>query len=200
MTRMKHVTATIITRSEIVYNGLWSILHKNPDMSVSFVIVNRAEPIHRAVSSGEIQLVFVDSHSMTAEEIAAVREACGEERVRIILVQTSLAPGDFSKMFDAVISLYDSRKSIVATVRGLYSDDNGQDRQNELTAREKEIVIGVVKGLSNKEIATEMNISTHTVMTHRRNIASKLEIHSPAGLTIYALARKLVTLEEVSKS
>ncbi len=43
-----------------------------------------------------------------------------------------------------------------------------------LSQREKDVVTGIVKGLSNKEIATEMNVSVNTVMTHRRNIASKL--------------------------
>lgn len=74
------------------------------------------------------------------------------------------------------------------------------DRQTELTQREKEIVIGIVKGLSNKELASDMHVSVNTVMTHRRNIASKLQIHSAAGLTIYAIVSKLVTLDDVKSS
>ena len=73
-----------------------------------------------------------------------------------------------------------------------------ENERRELSPREKEIVKAIVKGFSNKEIATMMNLSVNTVMTHRRNIASKLKIHSPAGLTIYAIVSKLVSLEEVS--
>ncbi len=69
-----------------------------------------------------------------------------------------------------------------------------------LSAREKEIIVCVVKGLTNKQIADELFISTHTVITHRRNIASKLQIHSPAGLTIYAIVHKLVDLSEVRET
>ena len=61
----------------------------------------------------------------------------------------------------------------------------------------KDIIIGVVKGWTNKQIADKLNISTHTVMTHRKNIAGKLQIHSPAGLTIYAIVHKLVEIGEV---
>ena len=68
----------------------------------------------------------------------------------------------------------------------------------ELSAREKEIVSCVAKGMSNKEIADRLCLSINTVTTHRRNIARKLQIHSPAGITIYAIVNKLVTLEEVS--
>lgn len=67
-----------------------------------------------------------------------------------------------------------------------------------LSAREREIIVCVVKGLTNKEIADELCISTHTVITHRRNIAAKLQIHSAAGLTIYAIVNKLVELSEIS--
>lgn len=72
-------------------------------------------------------------------------------------------------------------------------------RQEALSAREKEIIVCVVKGLTNKQIADELCISTHTVITHRRNIAAKLQIHSAAGLTIYAIVNKLVELSEIDK-
>ena len=68
----------------------------------------------------------------------------------------------------------------------------------ELSDREKEIVVCVAKGLSNKEIADTLCLSVNTVTTHRRNIARKLQIHSPAGITIYAIVNKLVTLNEVN--
>ncbi len=72
--------------------------------------------------------------------------------------------------------------------------------QQELSMREKEIIVCVVKGLTNKEIAEELCISTHTVITHRRNIASKLQIHSTAGLTIYAIVNNLVELSEIQQT
>lgn len=69
--------------------------------------------------------------------------------------------------------------------------------QDTLSAREREIIVCVVKGLTNKEIADMLCLSVHTVITHRRNIARKLQIHSPAGLTIYAIVNKLVDMSEI---
>lgn len=66
-----------------------------------------------------------------------------------------------------------------------------------LSVREKEIIVCVVKGMTNKQIADALCISAHTVITHRRNIAAKLQIHSAAGLTIYAIVNKLVELSEI---
>ena len=68
---------------------------------------------------------------------------------------------------------------------------------DDLSQREKEIITCVVKGMSNKEIAEHLFISIHTVITHRRNIARKLQIHSPTLLTVYAIVNKLVDISEV---
>ena len=66
-----------------------------------------------------------------------------------------------------------------------------------LSDREKDVIISLVQGMSNKEIADHLCISTNTVITHRRNIARKLQIHSPAGLTIYAIVNGLVDISAV---
>ena len=88
----------------------------------------------------------------------------------------------------------------IPAVERLAADGTVEVRQEPLSAREREIIVCVVKGLTNKEIADELCISTHTVITHRRNIASKLQIHSAAGLTIYAIVNKLVELSEIKDS
>lgn len=67
----------------------------------------------------------------------------------------------------------------------------------ELSERERDVLVQVVRGLSNKEIADVLFISTHTVISHRKNIARKLNIHSAAGLTIYAIVNKLVDLNSL---
>ena len=66
-----------------------------------------------------------------------------------------------------------------------------------LSDREKDVIVSLVQGMSNKEIADHLCISTNTVITHRRNIARKLQIHSPAGLTIYAIVNGLVDISAV---
>ena len=66
-----------------------------------------------------------------------------------------------------------------------------------LSDREKDVIIALVQGMSNKEIADHLCISVNTVITHRRNIARKLQIHSPAGLTIYAIVNGLVDISSI---
>jgi len=84
----------------------------------------------------------------------------------------------------------------------VYADDTDRDAAEKepaevLSGREKDILIGITKGMSNKEIADALCLSVHTVATHRRNISAKLQIHSTAGLIIYAIANKLVNLQDI---
>lgn len=71
------------------------------------------------------------------------------------------------------------------------------DNPDALSEREKDVVVSLVQGMTNKEIADHLCISINTVITHRRNIARKLQIHSAAGLTIYAIVNQLVDISSV---
>lgn len=75
--------------------------------------------------------------------------------------------------------------------------NSGADNQETLSDREKDVIVALVQGMTNKEIADHLCISINTVITHRRNIARKLQIHSPAGLTIYAIVNNLVDISSV---
>ncbi len=66
-----------------------------------------------------------------------------------------------------------------------------------LGEREREIVALIAKGLSNKQIAEQLFISSHTVATHRRNICNKLDIHSASGLTLYAVIHQLIDINDI---
>ena len=74
------------------------------------------------------------------------------------------------------------------------------DNKGAISEREKEIIVCLVQGMSNKEIASQLFISVNTVITHRRNISRKLQIHSLAGLTIYAIANGLIDNKVFNKN
>jgi DNA-binding NarL/FixJ family response regulator len=65
----------------------------------------------------------------------------------------------------------------------------------DISHREMEIIRNIAEGLTNKEIADKLFLSTHTVNTHRKNIMQKLGIGNTAGLVMYALKEKIVTTE-----
>lgn len=105
------------------------------------------------------------------------------------------------KLFVPAVKLIEQQlREKGATAYADKTDQDAPDKKDKLETlsdREKDIVACVTKGMSNKEIAKELYLSVHTVTTHRRNISNKLQIHTTAGLTIYAIANKLVNIEEI---
>ena len=83
--------------------------------------------------------------------------------------------------------------AIVALSRLVCPKGGGPD-PSDLTNREREILTFIAEGLSNKEIACRLSIGTRTVETHRERLIRKLDIHSTAGLTKFAIANRLITL------
>ena len=87
------------------------------------------------------------------------------------------------------------QNDVSAKISSMISQAPQSDEQ--LSDREKDVIVALVQGMTNKEIADHLFISINTVITHRRNIARKLQIHSPAGLTIYAIVNNLVDISSV---
>lgn len=98
----------------------------------------------------------------------------------------------------AVRELQESLEHTSAPTGGKRQDKLDANGDIELTARERDIVTAIARGLSNKEIADRLFISVHTVATHRRNICAKLNIHSASGMTLFAIIHGLITLDEAN--
>jgi DNA-binding CsgD family transcriptional regulator len=101
------------------------------------------------------------------------------------------------------ILLADDKETILRKIRKLLNqqEDRGPDAPSmELSPREQTIVKLISMGLTNRQIAEKLFLSTHTVMTHRKNINSKLGIKSVSGLIIYAIVNNIITLEEVGSN
>lgn len=108
----------------------------------------------------------------------------------------------FLSQFDAVMSVYDSPASIAKHLRSIVENVRAGGKRKpgdnyDLSEREKEILVAVAKGKTNKEIADEFNISVYTVISHRKNITQKTGIKSIAGLTVYAMLNNMLDSSEL---
>jgi DNA-binding NarL/FixJ family response regulator len=182
--------------------GLASVLGSLSNLSVTFYDFQGVD-LDLEMHNRKPSVLVVDPLYFPAERVEQLRSRSAVP-LRVVALASTLLPTDHSGAFDACISVYDSEEALTELFASLASSlttasaGAEADDSPELSPREKDVVIAVVKGMSNKEIAAEMNVSVHTVMTHRRNIASKLQIHSAAGLAIYAIVRKLVRLDQVN--
>lgn len=193
---MRQINIGIAIHSPLIFAGLSSLIKSLADMNVTIADVSN-DDLHQIAARSKASILIIDPLLASATEIADLKRAVGN-KIKIAAIYHTALPADTVKQFDGTISVYDDVVTLRETLKKLMLSGNQPNSQRELTLREQEIVKCVVRGLSNKEIAGRVNLSVNTVMTHRRNIAAKLQIHSPAGLTIYALVSKLVKLDEIA--
>lgn len=187
---MKRISISLLHYSPIISAGITAIISqlKEVHISINHVTLHDLDKNHSSV-------IIADPLLISAEKVDELR-AGTSGKLRVVALYSSALPAEILRVFDSTISIYDSVDTIESTLRQIIAEEEDEE-EKILSQREKDVVVGIVKGLSNKEIAVEMGVSVNTVMTHRRNIASKLQIHSPAGLTIYAIVSKLVQLDEI---
>ena len=100
---------------------------------------------------------------------------------------------DLLKQFDGVVDIRDSRAQIIETLAQVSPGEVAAGKSNyELTKRETAVLVQLAQGKTNKEIADALNVSVHTVISHRKNITHKTGIKSVAGLTVYAMLNNLI--------
>lgn len=195
---MHHTTIVLLLPSPVVRAGIESMIFKCREIGVNLLDAT-VDTISDVATRKSPSLLITDPIYIPASVIDAIRLRAPE--TRICALYSSALPPEITRRYDETFSIYDSPDTLMKIIiRAVKREEeiSGEKERRELSLREKEIVKAIVRGYSNKEIASMMNLSVNTVMTHRRNIAAKLKIHSPAGLTIYAIVSKLVRLEEVS--
>ena len=184
---MKRVKVAIIEPSQLVAEGIEALVRRSADYDVVCNVRTVAE--YHARHSGDVDVVFV-ALQYAREELGAVVK---------IGVQTSLTEPDVVRSVNSVVSLYTTEEELLKTLGESVdtpTTTNFSD-SHELSERERDVLVLVAKGYTNKEIATELFISPHTVISHRKNIVHKTGIRSVAGLTVYAVLNKLIDSEQL---
>lgn len=182
--------------SAIVRHGMLEILKHFPDAphTVQLIEITSLEALDNCLQTHVPDLLIVDPAFEGWFNVDSFRADPQTASVKCIALLCSMVDQNLLRKYDDSITLYDDEEAVYAKIRQLFYAAREED---SLSQREREIIICVVKGMTNKEIAEKLYISIHTVITHRRNIARKLQIHSPAGLTIYAIVNNLVELSDV---
>lgn len=188
--------------SVIVRSGVVAVLKRLPGLHVRSVEVASPEALENCLHMDTPDILLVNPTFGGWFHVEEFRSDPVHASVKCIALNCHITDASVLQTYDASITLHDDVDTLVAKFKSVIVTDEEESLSSIsdtelLSQREREIVICVVKGMTNREIADRLFISVHTVNTHRRNIARKLEIHSTAGLTIYAIVNKLVELADV---
>lgn len=189
----------LIVPSQIVSKGLETILEESGEFRVTNISGSGIRGREYHLGGGDADVVLADPSIFAFGERDQAHKIISEHyNAPVVAVLTCALDEDSQRQFDAVISLGESAGSIIKKVKDVAFGESLEPRTDEsvLSAREKEVLVCVAKGMQNKEIADLFNISTNTVISHRKNISRKTGIRSIAGLTVYALLNNLLDINE----
>lgn len=194
------IKIAIAEPSVIIRSGLSALFKRIQGYHVHTFEINAIEFLSNNIRTHKPDLVIINPTYWGNIDFELYRQDNGDSSPVFFAMVTGFIDDKIKEQYSNTLTIYDDAESIKSKLDAIFAvvkTDDSDDSQT-LSAREKEIIVGVVKGFTNKEIAANLFLSSHTVITHRRNIARKLEIHSTAGLTIYAIVNKLVELSEIS--
>lgn len=190
----------IAETSVIIRSGLALVLKRIQGMKILPIEVVSPESLSDCLRLHKPDILIINPSFPGFFDVRKFKEDTADFNSKCIALLCSMGDHSLLKNYDDTFSLYDEPEVLKEKLNKLLNvveEQETETGQEVLSVREKEIITCVVKGMTNKEIADALFLSAHTVITHRRNIARKLQIHSPAGLTIYAIVNKLVELQEI---
>ena len=176
----------IVEPAEVIVEGLMAILDEQ-----RFKILDTessADNLEERITMSRPDIVLINPTLL-----GNPRQVHIERQLAMVALVYQYVERDLLKQYDAVVDIRDSRAVIIDTLAQTAPGEEEAVKSNyELTKRETAVLVQLAQGKTNKEIADALNVSVHTVISHRKNITHKTGIKSVAGLTVYAMLNNLI--------
>ena len=189
----------IIAIPNIIQQKGLATLIRETDASIKIHCLSSNDVLNQIIDYHKPSVVYV--HSSFIKELTT--NLADNKDLRIIRVINEKPDSllEHSNSF-GILYLDDTEALITKNIKrnlalSVKQEKNNDVSENKLSEREKGIVREIALGRTNKEIADNLFISAHTVITHRKNITRKLGIKTVSGLTVYAILNKLIQMEEM---
>ncbi len=190
----------IIEPSEIIVEGIKQFLERHPNFQIKASFPNWQSFVNWCMRKEDFQIVIINPAVIQFHNSFNVRDLFGDyPGISIVALQTQYVTEKILSYFDVTINIYDEGlllpNKLLRTIEIGGNKDVEKSLDMRLSNRENEVLIYLAKGLSNKEIASEMCLSLHTIISYRKTLTRKINIKTVSGLILYALANNLISLE-----
>jgi DNA-binding CsgD family transcriptional regulator len=187
------VNIAVLEPSQIIVEGLSNMLMK---LKKNFYVFrfNDLEELRNSTVKEQFQIVVINPSIIQNRISDFIKLKTSYPQILWIALIYSFFDEEVIRKFDDTLSVTATPGQIANKLIQMNAAAD-KNQQEDLSEREVEVLSQLVKGLSNKEIADKLNISIHTVISHRKNITEKTGIKSLSGLTIYAITKKIIPLD-----
>ena len=188
----------ICEASEIIANGLAEVINGMAQFDV-VLRLDSPERLSEKILSSDANMLIINPSILGYQNKEFLFSLSKEHpHLTVIALVTSYLDHAILTPYSGVIEINDSKQKIINKLNEWVKDDSPKKNDDvELSKREVDVLVAVAKGMMNKEIADQMNLSIHTVISHRKNITRKTGIKSVSGLTVYALLNNLINEDEL---
>ena len=197
---MKVTKILIAETSPIISSGLSSFFNDMNQIAVASIVDN-IDDLQDKIIMYSPDVLIINPMMLGCMLNTFVKQMTqNHPNVNRVALVTSYVDKNILKNFKEVIELSDNKQKVINKMLNLQNNNDEAFAQNEsvdLSNRETDVLVCVAKGMTNKDISDMLNISVHTVITHRKNIVKKTGIKSVSGLTVYALLNNLVEESEI---
>jgi len=187
---MKKVKVLIISNSYIVTSGLQSVLNEITEIKYSRIELNSNNALKNISSYNPNIVIYNIGLNKIIDEFVFSNK----------IISIGLGVENTTKTKYYINLLNDDKPVIINLVRTIITNNFNKkihEKDDELSSREITIVKLIAQGFTNQEIADELFLSKHTVITHRKNITNKLSIKTVSGLTVYAILNNIIDIKDV---
>ena len=194
------MNVALVIPSVLVARGFESVFTDMGEFRVSGVLSDLSNSAESGMKLAGADVIVVDPMVFEYAVRSNVRSVLSRySDAAVVGLQTVNMSDEALKQYAELVNIYDAPPVIIRKLRSAVSARSDAPKQDgeELSAREKEILVCVARGMLNKEIADYYNISVYTVITHRKNITRKTGIKTVAGLTVYALLNNLIDYSSI---
>lgn len=186
----------ILEQSDIVYQGIRYVVRAS-ELSHEIIRVDSLEELLDIDDCKiSIDLLIVNPLVLQNKEKEIAKLKKKNPNIRLLAMVSSLMESQYTEDFSGSFTIIDTAQQIISTITKLIERKLDDEDSESLSEREVEILIKVIHGKTNKEIAQSLNISIHTVITHRKNITRKTNVKSQSGLAIYAISKNIVSIND----
>lgn len=195
----KVIHIVIAESSDLLFDGLSTILY-NSENEYFITRLFSLEDIENTLLKKKVNLLIVNPLFIynNAKDVKKLRKSY--PNLLIAYLNMYALDNNTGALYDFALNIFENRSQLISTITKQLDQkqiiNGNSDEDDPLSERETEVLLQIIKGYTNKEIAEILYISVHTVISHRKNIIIKTGIRSQSGLALYAVSKSLISLDD----
>jgi len=187
----KTVHIILFNRSETILKGLYSIVN---ELGIEPIVIKSVDDFFDYPHLLGYLIIIIPEDLLEENQPFIEKHYEKANTIKYLIFSNTNTSADTLNINESIESIQQKIQQGISS----FTDEEIHHHTPELTPREIDVLKLVALGYTNKEIANDLFISTHTAISHRKNISEKLGIKTISGLTMYAVIKQIIEIKDIN--